>query len=102
MSESHLHLIPAFAGGIVLGALFFAGLWLSVQKLRHAKRPGLLMLVGYAVRMMIVVSGFYLLSNGDWHKLVAALAGFILARILIVRMLAGHGQRSIDAVRGEH
>jgi len=102
VNELYFGLIPAFAGGMVLGALFFAGLWLSVRKLSHAERPGVLMAFSYVARMTAVLGGLYLLTSGDWQKLAAALVGFVLARILIVRALAYRGRRSIVAVRGEH
>lgn len=91
MSATFAGLIPAFAWGMVLGALFLAGLWVTVRRLEHSARPGLLMVASYVARMLIVLFGFYLLSNGDWRNLVAALAGFTLIRILAVRRLARPG-----------
>jgi len=101
MSALYLHLVSVFAGGMVLGALFFAGLWLSVRRLNHVRRPELLMVSSYAARMSMVIGGLYLLSDGDWRTLTSALAGFILARMLLVRLLASHRQRPIVSVRGE-
>ena len=101
MSETDLGLLPAFAWGMVLGAVFLAGLWFSVHGLRGARHPGLLMVTSFIARMLLVIGGFYMLSDGDWRRLVAALAGFILVRILTVRWLASGRQRSIASVQGE-
>jgi F1F0 ATPase subunit 2 len=37
--------------------------------------------------MAVAVTGFYLVSHGDWRKLVACLAGFLLARIAVTRLI---------------
>jgi F1F0 ATPase subunit 2 len=37
--------------------------------------------------MAVAVTGFYLVSHGDWRKLVACLAGFLLARIAVMRLI---------------
>jgi F1F0 ATPase subunit 2 len=37
--------------------------------------------------MAVAVTGFYLMSHGDWRKLVACLAGFLLARIAVTRLI---------------
>jgi F1F0 ATPase subunit 2 len=37
--------------------------------------------------MAAVLTGLYLLSHGDWRKLVACLVGFILARIAVTRLI---------------
>jgi F1F0 ATPase subunit 2 len=70
--------------GAVLGTLFFAGLWWTVRALPGSRHPALLMFGSYMGRMAVLLAGFYLLGAGDWRRLVAALAGFILVRILIL------------------
>jgi len=37
--------------------------------------------------MTVAVAGFYLVSHGDWRKLVACLTGFLLARIAVTRFI---------------
>jgi F1F0 ATPase subunit 2 len=37
--------------------------------------------------MTVAVTGFYLVSHGEWRKLVACLAGFLLARIAVTRLI---------------
>jgi F1F0 ATPase subunit 2 len=37
--------------------------------------------------MAVAVTGFYLVSHGEWRKLVACLAGFLLARIAVTRLI---------------
>jgi F1F0 ATPase subunit 2 len=37
--------------------------------------------------MAVAVTGFYFVSHGEWRKLVACLAGFLLARIAVTRLI---------------
>jgi F1F0 ATPase subunit 2 len=77
-------IIPAFLAGIALGALYFGGLWLTVQRLRVVRRPGTLLLVSFVVRTALVLAGFYLVMGGQWERLVACVVGFVIARFVSV------------------
>ena len=78
-------LSAAFAAGLVLGAFYFISLWRTVRKLPDTQRPLRLMLGSFAVRMAVVLPGFYFVMSGHWERLVMALIGFILARKLLTR-----------------
>lgn len=72
--------------GIILGVLFFGGLWLTVRKLSSLKNPTLWYFASYLVRMAVVMTGFYFLTQGDWRRLLPVLGGFLIARFLIARL----------------
>jgi F1F0 ATPase subunit 2 len=76
----------ALLAGILLGALFFGGLWWTVLKGLSAKRPALLFIASMLVRTSIALAGFYFVSGGDWKRLLACLLGFIIARLIITRL----------------
>jgi F1F0 ATPase subunit 2 len=73
--------------GIFLGTFFFGGLWWTIQMRSPSQWSGLLFSVSLLLRMAVAVSGFYLVSHGDWRKLVACVAGFLLARIAVTRLI---------------
>ncbi len=77
-----------FAGcaGLLLGGTFFGGLWWTVRKGIAAERPGLWFLGSMIVRMTIVMLGFYLVSGGQWDRLLSCLIGFIAARSIVLRL----------------
>jgi len=81
-------LIPAVAlvAGLVLGTVFFGGLWWTVRKGVSSKHPALWFLGSMLVRMSIVLLGFYFVGRGDWQRLVACLIGFIIARFIVMRL----------------
>lgn len=81
-------LILAFAlvAGLGLGAIFFGGLWWTVHQCVSSKHPALWFLGSMVVRMSIVLLGFYFVGRGDWQRLVACLVGFIIARLIVMRL----------------
>ena len=86
MNEA-LILIGDLLAGVLLGTFFFGGLWWTIQMRSPSQWSGLLFAGSLLLRMAVVVSGFYLVSHGDWRKLVACLAGFLLARIAVTRLI---------------
>ena len=85
MNEA-VHLVPALAVGVLLGAVFFGGLWWTVRKALSAEHPASWILGSTLLRTGIVLTGFYFISSGDWKRLLACLFGFVIARAGITRL----------------
>lgn len=85
MNEPLLIILSGLAG-VVLGGLFFGGLWWTVRRGLASPRPALWFLGSLLVRTGIVLAGFYLVAQGDWKALSASLLGFIAARFLVMRL----------------
>ena len=85
MNEALSFTFAAVAGGL-LGALFFGGLWWTVQKGVSSPRPALWFLGSVLARMSIVLAGFYFVGRDDWRRLVAGLLGFVIARFVVIRL----------------
>ena len=81
-----LFLVLALVAGLVLGAIFFGGLWWTVRRVLSAKSPALWFLGSMLLRMSIVLAGFYFVGRGDWQRLVICLLGFIIARFIVMRL----------------
>jgi F1F0 ATPase subunit 2 len=73
--------------GILLGTFFFGGLWWTIRKGSPSEWSGLWFSASLMLRMAVAVTGFYFVSHGEWRKLVACLAGFLLARIAVTRLI---------------
>jgi F1F0 ATPase subunit 2 len=82
MNES-LSLAPALAAGVLLGALFFGGLWWTVRKGISSQQPALWFLGSLLARMSVTLTGFYFAGREDWQRWLLCLAGFILARFVV-------------------
>lgn len=82
-----MRLAIGLASGLVLGLLFFGGLWWTVRRLPRSSRPVALYLGSMVVRAGAALAGFYLvLTYYDWPQLAAALVGFLVVRVALVRM----------------
>jgi F1F0 ATPase subunit 2 len=90
MNESPALVLSWVAGG-VLGVIFFGGLWWTVERLASSPRPGLWMLGSLLLRMSVTLAGFYLASGGRWGRMLACLAGFIMARLVVMRLCRPRG-----------
>ena len=82
---------PILAGnlfaGILLGGFFFGGLWWTIRSRSPSQWSGLLFSASFLLRMTVAVTGFYVVSHGEWRKLLACLVGFLLARIAVTRLI---------------
>jgi F1F0 ATPase subunit 2 len=84
--NNFLILAAALVAGLVLGAIFFGGLWWTVRKGVSSEHPALWFLGSMLVRMSIVLLGFYFVGRDDWQRLPACLLGFIIARFTVMRL----------------
>jgi F1F0 ATPase subunit 2 len=82
MNET-LTLVPAGGAGAVLGAIFFGGLWWTVNRGVSSPRPALWFLGSLLVRMSITLTGFYFIGRGDWERLLVCVLGFLAARVAV-------------------
>jgi F1F0 ATPase subunit 2 len=76
--------ILAFIVGLLLGTIFFGGLWFTVRKLVTSKRPALWFLGSFILRVSITLIGFYYIFSGSWQRLLICVAGFIIARFAVI------------------
>ena len=76
-------LLMALVAGIIIGCLFYGGLWWTIQKRLGARRAALWFVGGFVVRMVITVGGIYWVANGQWQRLVACMLGFVAGRLLV-------------------
>jgi len=78
----------ALLAGMLLGAIFFGGLWWTVLKGISSPRPALWFSLSLLLRTGITLVGFYFISGGDWKRLLACLLGFVSARLIVTRLTA--------------
>ena len=81
-----LSLAPAMVTGVLLGVMFFGGLWWTVRKGFSSKQPALWFFGSLLLRISIALAGFYFVSGGHWERLLVCLLGFVLARLIVTRL----------------
>jgi len=83
-----MQLTLVLLAGMLMGAVFFGGLWWTVQKGLASSRPALWFVASLVLRTAFALGGFYLVSGGGWKPVLVCLAGFIVARIITMRLTA--------------
>jgi F1F0 ATPase subunit 2 len=78
-------LAAALAAGVLLGAIFFGGLWWTVRKGVTVKNSALWFLGSSLLRTGVALAGFYFVARDDWKKLLLCLLGFLIARVIVLR-----------------
>ena len=78
-----LFLAPAFAAGLLLGAIFFGGLWWTVRKGVSSQRPALWFFGSMLLRTGVTLAGFYFVGRENWERWLLCLLGFVLARFVV-------------------
>jgi F1F0 ATPase subunit 2 len=76
----------ALMAGILIGTIFFGGLWWTVQKGLTSPNPVWWFFGSTLLRTSFAVTGFYFISRGDWRKFVVCLFGFLIARVVVTRL----------------
>ena len=82
--DETLSLVLSLVAGILLGAIFFGGLWWTVQKVVSSNRSTLWFFVSLLMRTSILLAGFYFIAHGHWERLLMCLLGFVVARPIVM------------------
>ena len=88
MIEAPAVLLALFVG-VMLGALFFGGLWWTIRRGISSEWAAVWFLGSLLLRTAITLAGFYFVSRGDWRRLVACLLGFLISRLLVTLLTRG-------------
>ena len=91
-------LLPPLVAGVLLGAVFFGGLWWTVQKAVSSKQPALWFLGSQLLRTSIALAGFYWIASSHWERLLVCLLGFVVARLMVMR-LTQVAETQVDSVQ---
>jgi F1F0 ATPase subunit 2 len=79
-------ILSAVLAGMLLGMLFFGGLWWTVRKTLSSPLAAFWFSGSFLVRTAIVLLGFYFVAQGDWRRITGCVAGFLGARLFVVRL----------------
>jgi len=97
-----LNLVLALMTGVLLGAIFFGGLWWTVRKGFRSKQPALWLFGSQLLRTSIALAGFYFIARGHWESLLVCLLGFVMARLLVTRLTGATEKPSYLAQAASH
>ncbi|MGL5989458.1 N-ATPase subunit AtpR [Cetobacterium sp.] len=77
-------MLLAFIGGIFLGFLFFYSLDFGIKGSEKFKNSSLFIFLASLIRIIVLLVGFYYLSQNSGRNFFAALVGALASRIYIV------------------
>lgn len=77
----------ALAAGVAAGVFYFGGLWMTVRRVGASARPHLLVFGSFILRAAVAVGVMLWLARIHWQLVLAAMAGFVVVRIVLVRRL---------------
>jgi F1F0 ATPase subunit 2 len=89
----------ALGAGLLLGAIFFGGLWWTVRKGVLSKQPALWFFGSLLLRMSIALGGFYFIGRGHWERLLLCLLGFVMARLVVTWQTRPSGENQTRPVQ---
>ncbi len=101
MNET-LTLVLAWVAGAGLGAMFFGGLWWTVRRGAASPRRALWFVASALLRISVALGGFYLVGGGQWERLLACLVGFVMARLIVMRLTRPSAGQPPRALEGRH
>ena len=87
----------AALAGILLGIIYFGGLWLTIQRMSQVSRPILLLTGSFILRLGMVLVGFYLVSNGRLEFLAVCLVTFLLTRFYFIKKIQPAPERNTES-----
>lgn len=90
----------AATGGIVIGFAYFATLWWTVRRMSTARHPALLVAGTFLVRAGGAAVGIVLVSRGEIVGVLAAVAGFLVARTIMIRIVGNPISSIVPAAAG--
>ena len=82
-----MFIIGTLLWGLVLGFIYFGGLWLTVRRLTTVKHQAILMLGSFIVRNALMVIGFLPVIKQGWQTALICLAGFTVVRFIMIRRI---------------
>ena len=71
--------------GLLMGGLYFGGLWLTVQRLQDARQPALLALGSLIGRLAVLLLSLYFVTGGQLVRIGVFLLGFFIMRTIFIR-----------------
>ena len=72
--------------GFGTGILYFVVLYRTIDTVMHRKKHvKLILFASFVARATVLITVFFILTRGDWRRVVALVIGFMIARFIMIR-----------------
>ena len=102
MLTEALRLVLAMVTGVLLGVMFFGGLWWTVRKGSSSQQPALWFFCSLLLRTGTALVGFYLVGRSHWERLLVCLLGFVMVRLVVTCLTRAAEQPTSLAQEASH
>ena len=102
MLTEAFRLVLATVTGVLLGVMFFGGLWWTVRKGSSSQQPALWFFCSLLLRTSTALVGFYLVGSSHWERLLVCLIGFVMGRQIVIRLTRAAGKPTYFAEAEPH
>ena len=80
MDDALLRAALGTAAGLVMGGLYFGGLWITANRAAAARNPQMLFGISFLGRSALLLVAFYPLLLLGWESAAGWMCGFLAAR----------------------
>lgn len=94
MDSSPLDLALAALAGAFLGILYFGGLWWTIQRISQAGQSVWLLAVSFILRTVLVIGGFFIITDGKLERLAVSMLAFFVTRFFFIKYFQPQAERS--------
>ena len=77
----------AFLLGGTVGLFHFGGLWFTIRRMSRVRNPEVEFVLSFFLRTAISIAAFFFISDGRWENILAAMAGFLAVRLIMVHRI---------------
>ena len=99
MNDVLIYLLVAITG-LFLGIFFFGGLWWTTRKGVSSKYPVIWFLGSIVIRLGVTILVLYYVSQHHWERMLICLAGFIIARYIVLRFTKAFDLKKVESKGG--
>lgn len=85
--------LGAVLAGLLSGTIFFGGLWWTIRAGTVVRHRAVWFQISLALRGSLLAVGFYYVAAGGWQALLLCLAGVLIARTAVFRLISPAGFR---------
>jgi F1F0 ATPase subunit 2 len=82
--------------GIILGIVFFGGLYFTVRKLTEINNPSVLFVFSFIVRMAVLLWGLFYVSKGGYKGVLFTLLGILVIRYIMIFIINNPRQKTAE------
>lgn len=71
--------------GLLVGIVYFGGLWLTVKNLKNSEHPTKTLLTSWFLRNGVFVLSLWAVMRGDWRRALITFGAFLSVKLVMTQ-----------------